>query len=181
MAFVPRSRKSGFVLRSGGPKRLTLWLQLATSETTLLGSPSAVLTNSLNAVALALRPFTVVRTRGIIHARSDQVGAAQTFGVDVAQAVVSEQASAIGVTAVPTPLTDKGSDLFFVYEQLFGHINVGSGAGTGVPDQAGGLFMKFDSKAMRKVDDDQDLITVVENEINGVIVVVSGRTLIKLH
>jgi len=181
MPFVPRSRKSGYALRPGGPQRLTRWADIATVETTLAGAPTAVLTNSLGAVLLQARPFTVIRTRGIMLVRSDQVSASETFGVDLGFAVVSEQASAIGVTAVPTPLTDKESDLFFVYESLFGHINVGSGAGTGVPDQQGGQFMKFDSKAMRKINDDQELVVVVENEIAGAIVTVTGRFLIKLH
>ncbi len=181
MALVHRSRKSGTVLRSSGPQRLTMWLDITTAEATLSGAPSAVLSNSLNAAALALRPFTVVRTRGILFLRSDQLVTGETYGVGMAQAVVSEQASAIGVTAVPTPVTDKESDLFFVYESLFGAIFIGSGAGTGVPTSGGGEFMKWDSRAMRKVNDDQDVVLTLENEINGVQVTVTGRILIKLH
>ena len=44
-----------------------------------------------------------------------------------------------------------------------------------------GRFLQYDSKAMRKVEDGQDSITVSENEIAGVTMVVSGRFLIKLH
>ncbi len=70
------ARKSGFVRRGGRMRRETLWLDIATSEITLSGAPTAVLANSLAASALALRPFTVVRTRGFMHIRSDQVAGA---------------------------------------------------------------------------------------------------------
>ncbi len=180
MAFVSRSRKSGFINRGGVARRESLWLFWDTSESTLSGAPTAVLTNQLNAAALALRPFTIVRTRGIFFARSDQLVANESYIGDLGFAVVSDQASAIGVTAVPTPLTDKGSDLFFVYEQIHGRIQVASGAGTGVPTNLG-LMRTFDSKAMRKVEGDQDVISTVENEIQGCVVTLSARMLIKLH
>ena len=163
-----------------GAKRESVWLFVDTVEATLSGAPTAVLANVLNAAALALRPFTIVRTRGVLFIRSDQVTNSETYGVDLGYAVVSEQASAIGVTAVPTPLTDKGSDLFFVYEQLFDRIEESSGAGTGVPTSTG-RFMQYDSKAMRKVGDDEDVVTVLENELAGVLAVHSGRMLVKMH
>ncbi len=181
MPFVARSRKSGYTLRSSGPQRTSVWLFIATVEATLAGAPTAVLAAQLNAAALALRPFTIVRSRGIFGMRSDQVAASETQAADLGFAIVSDQAAAIGVTAVPTPLTDKGSDLFYVYEQVFGHINVGSGAGTGVPDQQGGTYRPFDSKAMRKVNEDQTVVVTLENEIAGCIAIVSGRFLVKLH
>jgi len=160
--------------------RATQWISIDTVASTLAGAPTAVLANSLNAAALAFRPFTIVRTRGILHVRSDQVVADQTFIGDMGLAVVSDQAVAIGVTAVPTPLTDKGSDLFFVYEQVAGRLEISSGAGTGVPTNTG-TFHIWDSKAMRKVDGDQDVVLTVENELTGVVIVTSGRMLIKMH
>ena len=180
MANIRVARRSGLVLRGGRNRRDTIWGSLDTTESVLTGAPTAVLTNSLNAAGLALRPFTVIRTRGIIQVRSDQAGATESYGADLGCAVVSDQAVAIGVTAVPTPLTDKSSDLWFVYEQLFGRIEIGSGAGTGVPVQTS-MFKEFDSKAMRKVEEGQDLVTVVENELAGCNIIVSGRFLVKLH
>ena len=163
--------------RGGRVVRETMWIEISTVESTLSGAPTAVLANSLSVAALALRPFTIVRTRGVFHVRSDQVAASESYGGDMALAVVSDQASAIGVTAVPTPLTDKGSDLFFVYEQRFGQIGVSDA--TGIREV--GFQSTFDSKAMRKVNDDQDVILVVENELAGVVLITSGRMLVKLH
>jgi len=177
MTNIRTGRKSGFIVRGGRSVRETLWLFIDTVEATLSGAPTAVLANSLNATALALRPFTIVRTRGVMHVRSDQTAASQNYGVDVGYAVVSDQAVAIGVTAVPTPLTDKGSDLFFVYEMLFGAYQFSDA--TGILQR--GEFMKYDSKAMRKVNDDSDLVVTFENEINGAAIIHSARMLIKLH
>ena len=171
------SRGSRFIQRGSSQRRESMWLFGSTVESTMSGAPTAVLASSLNAAALALRPFTIVRTRGIIHIRSDQAAASETYGADLGMAVVSDQAAAIGVTAVPTPLTDKGSDLFFVYEQLFSHLSVRSDIG----QLKEGAFMTFDSKAMRKVNDDQDVVVVQENELAGVVMTISFRQLIKLH
>jgi len=159
-------------------KRETLWAADTTFEVTLAGAPTAVLALSLSAATLALRPFTVVRTRGFLHCQSDQAAAPETFGVGLGMAVVSDQAVAIGVTAVPTPVTDKQSDLWYVYESLFGatigNAFVGNMANRGVQKE-------IDSKAMRRVEEGQDLIVVVENEIAGCVVTYTGRFLIKLH
>jgi len=165
------------VVRQRAQRRETMWIELGTVASTLAGAPTAVLASSLNAAGLALRPFTVVRVRGWLECHSDQAAASESYLGDFAMAVVSDQAVAVGVTAVPTPLTDKGSDLFFVYEQLGSRTFFGDA--TGVREV--GVQKYFDSKVMRKVNDDQDIIAVVENEIAGCVVTFSGRILIKLH
>ena len=177
MANIRTARRSGLVLRGGRNRRETLWIGSTTAETTLAGAPTAVLTNALNATALALRPFTVVRVRGFMHIHSDQAGADETYGASYGQCVVSDQAVAIGVTAVPTPVTDRSSDLWLVYESAFAHLEVVTSASAFNE----GMFKEFDSRAMRKVEEGQDLIAVVENEIAGVIITAGARILVKLH
>ncbi len=177
MANIRTARRSGLVFRGGRNVRETVWVGSGTVETTLAGAPTAVLINSLNSAALSLRPFTVVRVRGVMHIHSDQAGADETYGAAYGQCVVSDQAVAIGVTAVPTPVTDKSSDLWLAYENLFQHIEVITSAS--VLNE--GAIKYFDSRAMRKVEEGQDLIAVVENEINGVIVTTTARLLFKLH
>ncbi len=162
--------------RSG--RRQSLWLDIVTTETTLAGAPSVALLNSLSAAALALRPFTIVRTRGTLLVLSDQSGASESYGAALGFAVVSLQASNIGVSAVPTPVTDKGSDLFFVFENLFDRFQFGDNTGE---QSNSGRMIQYDSKAMRKVNDDQDIVVTIENEINGAIVIHSARMLLELH
>ncbi len=180
MPFVNTGRKSGFIQRGGRSVRATAWVSLDRAVATLAGAPQAVLLQSGSAALLAMRPFTIVRTRGVFHIESDQSIASEVYHVAYAGAVVSDQALAIGITAVPTPETDRGSDLFFMYEETIGSFVFGDATGF---DEQGGMFRTFDSKAMRKVNDDQDVAFVAETVTGsaGAIVRVAGRVLLKLH
>jgi len=161
-----------------GPKRDSLWIPGLVATTTVAGN-TAILNASLNAAALALRPFTIVRTRGLLYHHSDQVSANEAYQAAYGMAVVSEQAAAIGVTAIPTPITDQGSDFWFLYELLFGRFNFITGTGTNSPS---GVQVPIDSKAMRKVDISENIVTVVETAGgNGMTLVDSFRMLVKLH
>ncbi len=158
-------------------RRESLWFSGAATSTALAGS-TAILITSLTAGALALRPFTIVRSRGMIHVRSDQAIAVEDMAVFYGMAVVSDQAVAIGVTAVPTPFTDNGSDLWRSFETILGSYF----------DNVDGSIQNFntqaiDSKAMRKVEDGQDLVEVIESSTasDGSIVQTFQRSLIKLH
>ncbi len=139
-------------------KRQTLWIA-GDWTTTAVSGAGAVLVASLNAAALALRPFTILRHRGYFRVISDQQAASESFGLSVAHAVVSDQATAIGVTAVPTPVTDLGSDLFYQFESAHASFVFSSAVGI---DGNEGTEVRWDSKAMRKVSNDEDLIHVVE-------------------
>ena len=94
-------------------------------------------------------------------------------------AVVSDQATAIGVTVVPTPVTDAGSDFWFLHAYLSASFTFLSAVGA-VND---GRFYEIDSKAMRKVDVGQDLVVVGEKTgtSSGLTLFTQGRVLVKLH
>ncbi len=177
MANIARSRKSGFTLRSGVMRRQSIWFGIPPTASTIAAADTANIIVSLNAGALALRPFTVVRTRGLLFSRSDQEAASESYGTSLGVAVVSDQAVAIGVTAVPTPIADQGSGLFFVYESTTGRFTV-----TGAPDQPG-VNGPYDSRAMRKVESGQDVVFVLETwtGFSGTVVNHIARMLIKLH
>ncbi len=171
------NRNRSVVHRVGrAPRRESVWLEFAPTSTTVAAS-TAVLVFSLNAAALALEPFTVIRTRGLLQLTSDQEAAAENSRLGFGIAVVSDQATAIGVTAVPTPITDMGSDLWFVYELMFHNF-------TPTPAGIGPNYNqhRFDSKAMRKVDIGQDIVVTVEQQAAvGSILAMGFRMLIKLH
>jgi len=170
------ARRSGLVLRGGRNVRETLWGATATSVVTIAAASTATLGFSLNAAALALRPFTIVRHRLSWHCRSDVVTGGENWGGAVAGCVVSDQATAIGVTAVPTPITDQDSDLFYFYAEQYGRFG-----GTAVEEV--GRFQLIDSKAMRKIDGNSDLIIVFETPsfVNSMVSAIGGRFLLKLH
>ncbi len=177
MANIRTARRSGLVLRGGRNRRESVWIGGTDVRTAIATATTASLVTSLNAAALALRPFTVVRTRGFMYLMSDQAAAAEFQTVAVGMAVVSDQAVAIGVTALPTPVTDSASDLWYLYEWLAGNA-------TDLTDLAiGGQFKEIDSRAMRKVEDGQDVVMLVESgaQTNGMNIHTFQRTLIKLH
>jgi len=125
MANIRVGRKSGFIERGGRMRRESVWLASGEIFTTFAAANTAVLLTSLGATLLALRPFTVVRTRGILSIQSDQAAAIENQFFAYGHCVVSDQATAIGVTAVPTPDTDDTSDLWFVYERLMNRTSGG--------------------------------------------------------
>ena len=182
MSNIRTAGKSGFIIRNGGRRRETIWFGGTAFTQAIATTTSVALVQSLNAAALALRPFTIIRTRGVIRVRSDQNGANEDYGASFGKAVVSDQASAVGVTAVPTPTTESASDLWFVYEFVMGQLQVPTAVGA----YEAGVERIIDSKAMRKVEDGQDLVSVIEGPGAGFSSVgasISGftRTLVKLH
>jgi len=100
----------------------------------------------------------------------------------VGVAVVNDVAAAAGVSAIPTPVTEAESDLWFVHKYMFNEFLFGTGVG--IHDGAGRIY-EIDSRGMRKVNDDQDVIVVAEfdniSASGGFILTLAGRLLIKEH
>jgi len=167
-------------MRGGGMRRETLWLFASESVSALALATTAVISNSLNAAALAMRPFTVVRSRIHLSLTSDQTAGSEDQVAAFGIAVVSDQAVAIGVTAVPTPVTDLGSDLWLAHQYMTASIGLNTAVGF---DSQFATNFDLDSKAMRKVEEGQDLVLVKERGTNGdgVSLFSAGRILIKLH
>ena len=159
-----------------GSKRLSTWLGIGIGSTTLTAS-GGTLTNALNAAALALRPFTIVRTYMEFMVISDQAASVESQVCAFGMAVVSDQALAIGVTAVPTPVNEIESDLWFLHQVMFARQS-------NLLDTAiGPAHYSVDSKAMRRVDGDQDVAIVAEQSGtgSGLILFLGGCMLIKTN
>ena len=142
---------------------------------------ASVLISTLNAAALALWPFTIVRTHWEILVTSDQSVATESQIAGVGQAVVSDQAAAIGITAIPTPVTDLGSDLFFVHQSMLSNFLFKDATGFEADD---GVHYSVDSKAMRRVNDSEDVVATFEvggGSGGGATIITMGRMLLKLH
>jgi hypothetical protein len=167
-------------MRGGRAVRETLWIGISETVTTLAAANTATLINALNAPALALTPFTIVRTVGFMGIRSDQTGVSETYDGAIGFSVVTAQALAIGITAVPTPWTDQGSDAFYVHQVMMQRFLFITGAGV----ESGMLSWKeYDSRAMRKVNDDEDIAFVAETSSlsTGAVIHHAARMLVKLH
>ncbi len=174
---MPRRRSSLVGVRSRVAPRKTAWISSPDENAyTAVGGGIIDFQGSLNAAALALRPFTIVRVRGMLSIISDQVAAAEEpFGA-LGMAVVSDQAVAAGVGSLPSPITEEGSDLWFTYH--FGSAPINT---AGVMASVATSY--FDSKAMRKVGIGQDLVILFENasSASGLLYVAKYRILVKLH
>jgi len=164
-----------------GQRRQTFWLGSADDvAVTNLAAATAVLDQSFTGAQVsAFGPFTIVRTRGVIWSKSDTVAAVEEpFGA-MAMTVDSEAARVAGVASINLPIADEESDQFFVYEQWFGgNRSLAAGAADGEWHT-----QRFDSKAMRKVEDGESINVVMENAhgTHGVQYILKFRMLIKLH
>jgi len=164
-------RRGAAAIRSS---RLTTWLQFVPTGAILTAAGGTIFF-SLNAAALALRPFTIVRSRFMSLIRSDQAAADETQIGAWGIAVVSDEASAVGVTAVPTPITEMASSLWLVHQLVMAHHQAQATFAEPV-----GVF-ETDSKAMRKVEVGQDVVVVAELSTagNGFNLTIGGRMLVK--
>jgi len=115
MANLRIGRRSGLVLRGGRNIRSTAWGASTTTTVSIGSSATPILAFSLTAAGLAMRPFTIIRERFFWYVRPDVFTGGEPYGGAIGFCVVSDQAVAIGVTAVPTPITDMGSDLFYAF------------------------------------------------------------------
>ncbi len=133
---------------------------------------------TLNAVALELRPFTIVRTRAVLHIESDQTAASELVKGAYGMIVVSDQAVAAGSASVPGPVSAPDAP-FFTYEPFINSFILGTGVGF---EEPGGTYITIDSKGMRKVGIGEDVAFIVETAVAfGSLVSIQGRFLIKMH
>jgi len=168
-------QRSGVIRGRVGPKRKTDWIASAISPgMTALASGAAVIQQSF---ASGGEPFTVVRTRGLFVAKSDQVAASEEPNGAFGMEIVSSPALAAGVASVPTPLTEQPSELWFVWEAYQAVVDVAAGAGQVLS------VVRFDSKAQRKVQSGEQIIVVIENSASGfgIVFSMSFRMLLMLH
>ena len=139
-------------VRARGARRRTHWTAAA-------GAVSLTATNNalLTSLPTGHEGETIVRIRGHAHAflltaAAVGDGFSGAFGV----ALVTAAAAAAGIASVPTPIAEAAWDGWMLH-QFF---DVRSGlVDTGAP---GSQSMILDSKAMRKANEDESLVFIVE-------------------
>ena len=176
------ARHRGFVRRDGRTaKRETEWFASDGSVTayTNLAAGNFLIAQVLSTAELAMRPFTIVRTLGLFSVQSDQTAAArEPFGA-FGGIVVQEKALALGATAVPDPVTQAQSDSWFLHQFIACPIAVATSAAFAKVDAQ----YQFDSKAMRKVNGEEDVGFLVANAAAAGAMEFAWqiRMLVKLH
>ena len=157
-------------------KRTSVWLSVNLGTSTLTASTLSLI-GSLNAAALALRPFTIVRTRMDVVYASDQQSASETTFGAMGIIVASDKAVALGSSAVPGPIAQADGN-WFQYQGLADVMRFGTNVGF----QSVGHHYEIDSSAMRKVTVDEDIAIMAEQSAAlGATIVIMGRMLVKLH
>ena len=176
---MPRARRR--VVQSA--RRGTVWLGFADTDFSGLAANAATVLAVVPEASLEEFPNpTLVRTRGQLEVKSSNAGAVNDdvrWGAGFA--VMDRKQVTVGVSACPLPLTDSNWDGWFWWQTGFVRQT-----GEVIPTfQLGIAFQRveIDSKAMRKVGQDQVVACVIETlnlaGTNGIDFSVASRFLFK--
>ena len=103
---------------------------------------------------------TILRTVGRLAVSSNQAAASEFQIGAFGAIIVSDAAVAVGVTAIPGPVTDSADDGWFLYVPIVQAMEFGTGVGLH-PNWATGY--DFDSKARRRIQEGEQIAFMVEN------------------
>ncbi len=171
------ARSRGRIRFTRPPAKTKIWIGNNVAVVTLTSGAQQLIA-SLNAAALLLRPFTILRTRIDLLFRSDQAATDEAPSGGFSMIVVKETAAAVGVSALPGPLAEIDAD-HFVYQGMT--TAVLSATSVGVTAPVGTRYM-IDSKAMRKVGPQDDVAIQGElRSVGGAFLNMEGRMLLQLH
>ena len=162
---------SRFVRRA--PKRKTVWVGTASSASVAVASAASVIHSSFVPSALSMLAPTIVRVRGFFSIFPSVLTADLTWFGAYGLCIVSDEALAIGTTAIPRPHDDDDWPGWLVHGYFGGHVEA---------DAAGPLLTQptsfsVDSKAMRKVGVNESVVWMVEAQLGAVTAVLQARVL----
>ena len=119
---------------------------------------------------------TVLRVVGGVQVASDQLASSESQIGAIGMCVVTDTAAALGITAIPDPVSDVGDDVWFFYQGFAQQVTVLTAVGI-----AGDLstWYPFDQKAKRIIHSGQTIALVGANAhaTNGMAVTVVMRIL----
>ncbi len=101
---------------------------------------------------------TVLRTVGSVITQTDAPAVSEKQFGAFGLIRVSDAAAAVGITAIPGPVTDADDDGWFVYVPLLSDNRVNTAVGV-----VAGVRYDFDSKAKRVFEEGTQIAIVVEN------------------
>jgi len=135
-----------------GARRKTHWTELRAVPADFTATGSTLIAST----AVGHEGETLVRTRGYISGVLTVASApGDGFFGAIGMAIVTVAAATIGITAIPTPLTEAGWDGWFVHR----YFDCRAGL-SGSNDQL--VALDIDSKAMRKANEDEQIVMVLE-------------------
>ena len=175
---MPRSR-SGFV-RATRSRRIMKWGLGPgdTAGTAISGTGQQILGSGV--VLATSTQLTLIRLRGIFHGFLKTGAADAGFQMAVGVGLVTNEAFAVGATAVPGPISEADWD-GWMYHRF---VDIHQATATFDGGEANSNFdIEVDTKAMRKWSEGYTLLTVLETVENGTAtgtVFFDSRLLVKL-
>ncbi len=169
-----------------GARRKTNWGQSAIrTDITALAAGTVILTQRLSSanIITAFGPeSTIIRTRGHVMVTTDQSAATENVFGAYGIAIVSEDAAVAGVASIPSPYSNADWDGWFVHGYFFASTRFADATGFTL-EQGDGAGFAFDSKAMRKLEDLESVVVLLENgsATAGMFFGIDFRMLFKLH
>ena len=159
-----------------GSKRTTQWIGPADQGYVSVASATSVIVASFSPAAVGFTSPTIVRTRGMCSviptaftADEDHIGA---FGLGV----VTDQAFAAGAASLPRVFDDADWGGWFVWRSFSWRMEFLSGTSVWLTDWS----LEIDSKAMRKVGDNETIVLMAESQGGAFRVSAPLRVLLKL-
>ena len=124
-------------------------------------------------------PFTIIRVRGLIVAGSDQDAADELVLGAAGICIVNGEAFDAGVASIITPWSESFDDRWLWHQYIYAPIKFVSSTGL----QQFWFNQVIDSKAMRKVETGDVIVTMIENAntTDSMRVFINKRTGVKLH
>ena len=171
------ARRSSLVRRSTGARPNRAWVVVNFATFSVIPAASKVLLGTLTPTNGGIDE-TVLRTVGGIGVRSDQAAASEdqigAFGL----IQVTDVAAAVGITAIPGPVTDGSDDGWFTYQAF---------AQSGDNSAAAGIqtvWYPIDSKAKRILEGTGMVMAIVAENFhatNGLSINVAMRLLAQVR
>jgi len=165
------ARGRTFHARRTRPKRQ--WIGTADQGSAAVASGAKAIIQSLDVAG----PVTILRNRGILNIAA-QAGSADLI-IDGAYGigVVSDVALALGITAVPGPFDESGWGGWLFHQFFQYQIDVTTDIGRMGGSQFSRQYV-VDSKAMRKLGDNERMVEIIESRNGALTVFAPVRTLV---
>ena len=165
------------VVTRGGARRKTSWVGPADQSFLAVTSSASIIVQSFDPAANALVQPTVVRTRGTVVIAP---AASPSADLEVVGAyggcIITRQAFAAGVGSIPHPIDEGGWDGWFVWNSFALNVEFGTAVGTRLLQ----IDQTVDSKAMRKVTDNEVIVFVAGSAVNAFRIAMPLRMLLKI-
>ncbi len=159
-----------------GPRRKTTWGGVADQSYVAVGANASVIVSSFQPFASGIINPTVIRKRGMIsivpNVTTADIEIVGAYGVGV----VTADAFAAGAGSIPGPWTDSDWDGWFVWRSFSMSFEFQDATGV----MLDGLQFEVDSKAMRKIESDDVIVSMCESQAAAFRISAPIRTLLLL-